>query len=231
MTRAQQTAEPPVPPRPPVTIKGRGEGLRIVVVHAEPTAIMAGLRQQVQRKAAAFFAGAEVTLQLPPGPLDLQLAARMAQVIESAGMRLIAVTNRADDEAGHGRAASAPSAVAAVPRPASGAPGDAALVVTATLRSGQRITHDGAVVVVGDVNPGAEILAGGSVIVWGRLRGTVEAGLAGDAADTVVCALDLAPTQLRIGPALARAPEEPDRTPVPEVAREVAGQIVVDAWR
>ena len=102
--------------------------------------------------------------------------------------------------------------------------------MSGTVRSGQRVAHEGAVVVVGDVNPGAEVIAGGSVVVWGRLRGIVEAGVAEGGEHSIVCALDLAPTQLRIGPALARAPEEPDRTPVPEVARQVDGQIVVDAW-
>ena len=78
---------------------------------------------------------------------------------------------------------------------------------------------------------GGEVSAGGSVVVWGRLRGFVEAGQAPGARDAVVCALDLAPTQLRIGDSLARAPEEAERTPVPEVARESDGRIVVEAWR
>ena len=58
--------------------------------------------------------------------------------------------------------------------------------------------------VLGDVNPGAEVVAGGSVVVWGRLRGVVEAGQAEGSGPAVVCALDLAPTQLRLGTALAR---------------------------
>jgi septum site-determining protein MinC len=108
-------------------------------------------------------------------------------------------------------------------------PEGAALVVRRTLRSGQRVVHDGPVLVLGDVNPGAEVVAGGSVVVWGRLRGMVEAGRLFE--ESVVCALDLAPTQLRIGAAIARAPEEPGRVPVPEVAREGESGIIVDAWR
>jgi septum site-determining protein MinC len=223
-TRATQPSiEPPVPPRPPVAVKGRGEGLHIVVSPDDPGAIESSLREQLARRAGTFFAGASVVLELPPGPLDLVLAARLAEVIEAAGMRLTAVQTHADQPAG--RPARPGAAEAASP------PRGAALVVTSTLRGGQRVTHDGAVVVIGDVNPGAEIVAGGSVIVWGRLRGTVEAGLAEGADDSIVCALDLSPTQLRIGPALARAPEEPDRTPEPEVARQVDGQIIVDTWR
>ncbi len=90
--------------------------------------------------------------------------------------------------------------------------------------------YEGSVVVLGDVNPGAEIVAAGSVLVWGRLRGKVEAGVGADAT-AVVCALDLAPSQLRIGPVIARAPDDPHHRPEPEVAQLRDGQIVVTAWR
>jgi septum site-determining protein MinC len=221
---ARPPAEAPPPPRPPVAVKGRGEGLHIVVSPAEPQDVEAALRQQLAQRSAGFFAGAAVVLELPPGPLDLALAARLGEVIAAAGMRLTAVQSR-------GEATAARSGAPPPPASTPAAPPSGALVVTATLRSGQRVVHDGSVVVLGDVNPGAEVVAGGSVIVWGHLRGYVEAGQAEGAAGSVVCALDLSPTQLRIGAALARAPEEPDRTPEPEVARQVGGQIVVDGWR
>lgn len=224
MRDRQNTIEQPTPPRPPVAVKGSGDGLRIAVSQAEPEAIETSLRQQLDRRAGAFFEGAPVVLEMPAGDLDLALAARLNDVIVAAGMRLQGVTSRTDEP---GRPHRPEAAVA--PASAVQASPDAALIVHRTLRSGQRIVHDGPVVVIGDINPGAEILAGGSVIVWGRLRGTVEAGLA-EEGDAVVCALDLAPTQLRIGAAIARAPEEPGRTPVPEVASEIDGRIVVDVW-
>ncbi|MFQ5812136.1 MAG: septum site-determining protein MinC [Anaerolineae bacterium] len=100
-----------------------------------------------------------------------------------------------------------------------------------TLRSGQVIRHPGHVVVVGDVNAGAEVIAGGDIVIWGRLRGTVHAGATGDD-QTIVCALDLAPTQLRIGKHIARPPEgKPRRRPVPEVASVQEGRIIVKAWK
>ncbi|HEX7008861.1 MAG TPA: septum site-determining protein MinC, partial [Phycisphaeraceae bacterium] len=74
--------------------------------------------------------------------------------------------------------------------------GEAALVQR-TLRSGQVVRHQGHLTVLGDVNPGAEVIAGGSVVVWGRVRGTVHAGALGDRS-AQICALELAPTQLRI---------------------------------
>lgn len=81
------------------------------------------------------------------------------------------------------------------------------LLVRRTLRSGQVLQHLGHVVVIGDVNPGAEIIAGGDVVVWGRVRGTIHAGALGDN-KAIVCALELRPTQLRIGSHIATSPPE-----------------------
>jgi septum site-determining protein MinC len=103
------------------------------------------------------------------------------------------------------------------------------LVARRTLRSGQQLRHPGSVAVLGDVNPGAEIVAGGDIIVWGKLRGTVHAGAMGND-NAIVCALDLAPTQLRIAQYIARSPEGRRRKPTPEVARVRKGQIVAESW-
>jgi septum site-determining protein MinC len=67
-------------------------------------------------------------------------------------------------------------------------------------------------------------------VVWGRLRGTVHAGAFGDRS-ALICALQLAPTQLRIADAYARAPDEGiDGPQVPEVAALRDEVIVVDPW-
>jgi septum site-determining protein MinC len=47
----------------------------------------------------------------------------------------------------------------------------------------------------------------------------------------VVCALDLAPTQLRIAGYIARSPEEKRRRPVPEMARVRDDHIEAMPWR
>jgi septum site-determining protein MinC len=222
-TEAEAVAEQPTPPRQPVSVKGSGDGLRITVSRDDPTTIEASLRQHLAQRSGAFFGGATVSLEMPSGPLDIELAARLSQIIQASGLRIVRIVT-ADGERQEQRAV----AESALPAPVG------ALIVETTLRSGQRIAHGGSVVVLGDLNPGAEVLAGESVIVWGRLRGMVEAGLSrgpDEVGDIVVCALDLAPTQLRIGRAIARAPEEPARVPVPEVARAREGQIEVDAWR
>jgi septum formation inhibitor MinC len=92
------------------------------------------------------------------------------------------------------------------------------LLVRRTLRSGQLLQHLGHVVVIGDVNPGAEIVAGGDVVVWGRVRGMIHAGALGDN-KAIVCALELRPTQLRIGGHIATSPPE-SGTPSPKAGRD-----------
>lgn len=108
-------------------------------------------------------------------------------------------------------------------------PAAEAVVVRRTLRSGQTLRHPGHIVVIGDVNPGAEIVAGGDIVVWGRVRGLVHAGALGTE-DAVICALELAPTQLRIGNFIARSPEERPSQAVPEMASVRDGQIVAVPW-
>jgi septum site-determining protein MinC len=110
-----------------------------------------------------------------------------------------------------------------------GASSREAIVVRRTLRSGQTLRHPGDVVVIGDINPGAEVVAGGDIVVWGRVRGLVHAGALGSD-EAVICALDLAPTQLRIGGRIARSPEERPDQLVPEKASVRDGQIVAIPW-
>jgi septum site-determining protein MinC len=106
---------------------------------------------------------------------------------------------------------------------------DDTLFLRRTVRSGQAIHHHSNIVVLGDVNPGAEVVAGGDVIVWGVLRGMVHAGYP-DNEQALVCALLLAPVQLRIAHLLSRPPEGLEVQPRPEVASIRQGQIVVETW-
>lgn len=219
--------ELPTPAKPTVQLKGRGKGLRVSVSpRADATAAEESLRAQLANRHASFFGDARVLIDFGIGRVDLGLAGRLAAILEAAGLRLVGVTCA---EAGDGAAPSE-----RLPERGTDAAPEGALFVAGHLRGGQRVSHAGSVVVLGDVNPGAEVLAGEHVLVWGRLRGVVEAGLAreADAVDDIrVAALDLSPTQLRIGDAIARAPEEPGRVPSPETARTQDGRIVVDGWR
>jgi septum site-determining protein MinC len=107
--------------------------------------------------------------------------------------------------------------------------GEEAVLVRRTLRSGFSIKNFGHVVVIGDVNPGCEIVAGGDIVVWGHLRGMVHAGAEGNQ-DAVVCAMDLAPTQLRIADHIATTPKRRGKSQ-PEMARIIDGQVVAVPWK
>ncbi|MFC4639333.1 septum site-determining protein MinC [Deinococcus hohokamensis] len=108
-------------------------------------------------------------------------------------------------------------------------------IVPHNLRAGFRGEYPGSVIVLGDVNPGAEIVAGGDVIVVGALRGVAHAGQGGNA-EAIVWARPIASAQIRIGDAVARAPEgsslsnmrRTEGPPSAEIARLHDGQIVID---
>lgn len=108
--------------------------------------------------------------------------------------------------------------------------GTEGVLIRRTLRSGNTIEHPGHVVVLGDVNAGAEIIAGGDIIIWGHLRGVVHAGASGNN-NAVVCALNLEPTQLRIGALISVSPSGKRRKPRPEKAYIENGQIRAEAWK
>ena len=63
-------------------------------------------------------------------------------------------------------------------------------------------------------------------MVWGRLRGMVHAGAGGNES-AVICALDLAPTQLLIAGAIAITPQRRGKC-LPEMARIVDGRVVAE---
>ena len=100
-----------------------------------------------------------------------------------------------------------------------------------TLRSGQiERALEGNMVILGDVNPGAEVVAAGDIIVLGTLRGVAHAGALGNTA-SVIFALNLLPTQLRIGRFITRAPaEQKRRHQRAEIARVLEDAIIVEEY-
>lgn len=91
------------------------------------------------------------------------------------------------------------------------------LYLKTTLRSGVEIRHLGSVIILGDVNPGGSIVAGGDVLVWGTLRGIAHAGATGNR-QSLIMALRMEATQLRIADLVARVPEPPPQDFSAEVA-------------
>ena len=98
------------------------------------------------------------------------------------------------------------------------------------VRSGQTLRHPGHIVIIGDVHPGAELIAGSDIIVWGKLQGAAHAGSTGND-KAIVCALDLAPSILRIGNTTRRVPADKKRKyPKPEMAKIVNQEMNIIEW-
>lgn len=104
-----------------------------------------------------------------------------------------------------------------------------AMIINATLRSGQKIETENSIVLVGDLNSGAELVAGGDVIVLGTMRGVVHAGAFDETGGgRFIFALDLRPTQLRIGSVISRGAES--KNTVAEIAYVDGNSIVVEQY-
>ena len=217
-----------------ISIKGTSEGLVITLGEGSFHTVLGDLEKHLASR-ASFFLGGRVALRVGERPLSVEQLQTIGAIIQGMGVTLWAVegthpaTEVAARELGleiHVRPepSSPPSTADAVSLEEM-----VGIVVRRTLRSGQSIQHAGHVILIGDVNPGAEVVAGGDVIVWGKLRGTVHAGAMGDD-QAVVCALQLAPSQIRIAMHIARPPERGRPPKVPEIASVQEDRIVVERW-
>lgn len=220
----------------PLNMKGVGDGLLVTVPEGTWSVVRPSLLQAIDER-SDFFRGANVALQMSDRALN---AAELGGLRDALGEREIALTAILAT-AEQTREAGADLGLALeVPRPdieqdseldpiKPDLEGDEAVLIHRTLRSGHIIRHPGHVIVIGDINPGAEVVAGGNVVVWGRVRGVVHAGATGNT-NAVVCALDLAPTQLRIGTQISVSPDRKGK-PRPEMAMLREGQFVAQSWK
>ncbi len=217
---------------PEVTIKGTSDGLVIHLGDGPLDSVLGEMEARLASK-ATFFLGGRVALRVGARALSTEQLTAIGCTMEDLGVTLWAVES--DHPATHVAARELGletelrnMRVLAPEQPAR--QDMAGIVVRRTLRSGQAVRHAGHVTLIGDVNPGAEVVAGGDIVVWGKLRGTVHAGAVGDDG-AVVCALQLAPSQIRIGSFIARSPERGRPPKVPEMASVQDGDIVVERWQ
>jgi len=224
-----------------VSIKGTREGLTITLGEGELAALLKDLDQRL-RLQGAFFRGGRVALEVGDRALAEEEIARIGELLSAHGMvlRTVVTTNEATRRAtqmlGLRLLTGSPQTAEQAPRPeapqrrSNPLDGSRGVLIRHVVRSGQVVRHTGHIVVLGDVNAGGEVVAGGDVIVWGRLYGIAHAGSMGNES-AVICALEMAPLQLRIAGLIAR-PEEDDRRKeiYPEVAYVRDGAIVVEPW-
>lgn len=217
-----------------VTIKGTSEGLVISLGEGPLGALLDEMDTRLGAK-ASFFVGGRVALRVGDRSLSAGQLQTIGSQLETHGVTLWAVesehpaTCAAAEELGletslHASMRAAPLVAEQIPREEL-----TGLLVRQTLRSGQAVRHAGHVTLIGDVNPGAEIVAGGDIVVWGRLRGIAHAGAIGDE-DAIICALELAPSQIRISSHIARPPERSRPPKIPEFASVQDDRIVVERW-
>ena len=232
-----------------ITVKGLRDGVLITLAQGELAALLTELAELIDSR-KSFFQGGKVAVQVGERHLERDELVGLCRIFGQRGVALSALlandpgTRSTADELGlrtrlvpaqdtrTERGVQIPAPTVDPPALPANMSEQQGVLVERTLRSGQSIHCAGHVVVLGDVNPGAEVIAGGDVIVWGHLRGTVHAGAMGDPA-RCVCALDLSPTQLRIGSHIARPPEEKRRRKDsrPERAFVSNDQIVAERWR
>lgn len=212
-----------------VVIRGGKDGLRLQLDEQAPwPAVLDALRARLSQS-SGFLQGARVILDLGTRQVADDEVGTAVALLREHGVQPEAVASLTREARQAARAAGLQPRVLARGAPEAQAAGDSALCLRRTIRSGQSIRHPGDVIIIGDVNAGGEVIAAGSVVVWGRVRGLIHAGAMGDKA-TLICALDLAPMQLRIAELIARSPEGGHQR-FPEVAQIVDDQIVVEAWQ
>lgn len=215
-------------------IKGIREGLLIVLGEGDWGDVRTALLEQVDEQ-GAFLKGARLALDVGNHVLKAVELSSLRDILSERGLSLWAVistsatTEVTAQTLGLATRLNKPRQDRdARPLDTTVQSGEQAVMVHRTLRSGFSLQYDGHVVVIGDVNPGAEVIASGDVIVWGRLRGMVHAGAGGNEA-AVVCALDLAPTQLRIAGQIAITPQRRGK-PQPEMAHIKDGRVTAETW-
>lgn len=218
-----------------VSIKGTKEGLIVTIGDGDWPGILGALAEHLEQR-TAFFDGAGAIISTGPRELNSEALREVQHLLSVNNIETLAVKTSTAKTAAAAASLDIPRAPelevarAADDEPATGQEPEEGLFRKRTVRSGQTVQYNGHVTILGDVNPGGQVVAGGDVVIWGRLRGTVHAGATGDD-DAAVCALMLAPTQLRIGTHIARSPEEDAREPdVPEIAKVQDNGIVVVPW-
>ncbi len=241
------SGETATPPGPPISIKGRSDGLVIEIGKGSWSEILATLDDRLQQS-ASFFRNARVAVDLGTRSTTEAELMPLVDLLKTHGLTLASVRTSTERTFQAALALGLTTTLES----AEGVPvADAAPAVTNTsigayfvyrgyLRSGHRLQRKESVLVIGDVNPGAEVSSDGDVLVWGRLRGVVHAGAKGNVR-AIVAALDLEPTQLRIADVMTIGPDPRPGQPGkwfwkrsankrPEIARIADETISIEEW-
>ena len=221
--------------RPTVELKGFRDGMRLII---DPEASMEEIEPAIVERMANLgdsLSGLTINIDLENRVLNDEELVHLKNLLnENYGLEVKQIIGDAEDD---------PSRTEA--RQIAGVPAlhgeervydqlaplnEETRFIRQTLRSGQiERALEGNMVILGDVNPGAEVVAAGDIIVLGALRGVAHAGALGNTS-SLIFALNLLPTQLRIGRFITRAPAEQHRHQRAEIARVLEDAIVVEDY-
>lgn len=186
-----------------VVIKGTRYG---VSVYLDPQLELDVLLEEVAvkfRESAKFFKDAKMALSFEGKHLDSAQQRQVADVImANSQVEILCILSQDDELEQRHRAA--------VENKLQSEKANTGRFYKGTLRSGQVLESEGSVVILGDINPGAKVIAVGNVIVLGSLKGTACAGITGNH-KAFIAALEMEPTQLRIGNVLGRGGDGSER--------------------
>ncbi len=238
----------PSPPPSAVKIKGRAGGIFVEIGDGVWADLLDTLGDRL-KSAAGFFRGASVILDVGHRSLTPEELRYFISLLKAHEMTLgvvlssdegtlqnateLGISTSSTRETIHPGPVVAPVQETAPAKPEF-------YVHQGSLRAGQALHRQESVFIIGDVNPGAQVSSVGDIYVWGRMRGVAHAGIEGNST-AVVAALELTPTQLRIGDVIAVPPESKGengsnrfwkRPPPPraEVAHVVDGRILIEPW-
>jgi len=209
-----------------VILKGQRDGIAIILdADADFALIEEALRQRVQG-ARHFFEGANTTLSFKGRKLSEAEEQSLLEIILSETTLDIAFVESDGFKRPMPVMTTTNPALESSPIGISYTEGDTAFYRNG-IRSGQSIRYHGSVIIMGDANAGSEIIADGNVVVLGALKGMAHAGAMGD--DTCyIAALQLRPTQLRIGKVIIDIPESTKKGNVsPECVYIENGQVLI----
>jgi septum site-determining protein MinC len=216
----------------PMILKGTAHGILLKPTTEDWDDVLVALERAL-KDAEDFFRGGRVIMDVEDHRLNQDQLGAVRATLNRFDIELWAILSEREETIrlarSNGILTRLPKDTELQNREEEAPPHQKSIFVQQTVRSGQSLRYPGHITLIGDVNPGAEIIAGGNIIIWGSIRGVAHAGAFGDN-QAVICALNLQPSQLRIGGYISRTPDQRRRTIQPEIARVEDDQIVAEPW-
>lgn len=173
-----------------VVIKGNKAGMS---VYLDPELPFGELLEAVKarfRETAKFWGSAQMTLTLEGRPLTAEEEFQIVNTItENSSIEILCLIDRDAN-----RIERCEKALNEKLMELSSCTGQ---FYKGNLRNGDVLESEASIVIIGDVEKGARVTARGNIIVLGTLRGSVNAGAAGNL-NAVIVAFEMAPNQVKI---------------------------------